>query len=99
MKVWLERHSEFASHLSPTSAVWMSLTERRTGHQDAKAIRRGVLPCVADLQAVIEARSSRHGSGIPNPSCEPRPRIPRGKVRAPSPDFGADPARLHQPQP
>ena len=69
MKVWLERHSEFASHL--TSAVWMSLTERRTGHQDDKAIRRGVLPCVADLQAVIEASSSRHGSGIPNPSFAP----------------------------
>ncbi len=76
----------------------MNLVERWFGHLDSKAIRRGVFLSVADLQAAIEAFLQAWNQN-------PQPFLwtatiesIQEKLTRCRPNFGADPARLHQPQ-
>jgi transposase len=53
VQIWLKRHPRFVIHFVPTSSSWLNLVERWFGYLDQKAIRRGVLRSVADLEAAI----------------------------------------------
>ena len=55
VRAWLKRHPRFVLHFVPTSSSWLNLVERWFGALDDKAIRRGVLGSVEDLQVAIEA--------------------------------------------
>jgi transposase len=55
VKKWLEKHSRFKVHFTPTSSSWLNLVERWFGALTAKEIRRGVFESVPDLIQTIEA--------------------------------------------
>ncbi len=54
VKAWLEKHSRFILHFTPTSASWLNLVERWFGEITRKKIRRGVFRSVPELVASIE---------------------------------------------
>ena len=93
-----ETSSPVRAHFVPTSSSWMNLVERWFGHLDNKAIRRGVFLSVADLQASIEAFLEGLEQKPQTLRLDRDRRIHSGKTHPLSPDFGADPARLHQSQ-
>ena len=66
VKAWLNRHSRFHLHFTPTSASWINLVERFFGLITGDAIRRGVFHSVADLTTAIEAYLVQHNA-------EPKP--------------------------
>jgi transposase len=51
---WLEKHSRFHLHFTPTSSSWLNLVERWFGEITRKRIRRGVFKSVPDLVEAIE---------------------------------------------
>jgi len=51
---WLEKHSRFVLHFTPTSASWLNLVERWFGEITRKRIRRGVFRSVPELVSAIE---------------------------------------------
>jgi len=60
VRQWLDKHPRFKLHFTPTSASWTNLVERWFRELSDKAIRRGVLTSVADLEAAIEAFLTSH---------------------------------------
>lgn len=54
VKAWLEKHSRFHLHFTPTSSSWLNLVERWFGEITRKRIRRGVFRSVPELVAAIE---------------------------------------------
>jgi transposase len=54
VKKWLEKHSRFHLHFTPTSSSWLNLVERWFREITDKAIRRGVFHSVDELTAAIE---------------------------------------------
>ena len=50
---WLARHPRFVLHFIPTSSSWLNLIERWFAELSEKAVRRGVLHSVRDLQRAI----------------------------------------------
>jgi len=54
VKTWLEKHSRFKLHFTPTSSSWLNLVERWFGEITRKRIRRGVFKSVPELIAAIE---------------------------------------------
>lgn len=50
---WLAANPRFHVHFTPTSGSWLNLVEVWFGIIDRQAIRRGVFPSVADLNAKI----------------------------------------------
>lgn len=55
VKKWLDKHSRFHLHFTPTSSSWLNLVERWFRDLDDKAIRRGIFASVPDLITAIEA--------------------------------------------
>jgi len=55
VKKWLEKHSRFKVHFTPTSSSWLNLVERWFGALTANKIRRGVFESVPELIQTIEA--------------------------------------------
>ena len=53
VKAWLEKHSRFKLHFTPTSASWLNLVERFLAEITSKRIRRGSYTSVGDLEAAI----------------------------------------------
>ena len=51
---WLEKHSRFHLHLTPTSSSWLNLVERWFGEITRKRIRRGVFKSVPELIEAIQ---------------------------------------------
>ena len=98
VRAWLKRHPRFVPHFVPTSSSWMNLVERWFGHLDNKAIRRGVFLSVADLQASIAAFLNAWNQNPQTLRMDRDCRIHSGKAHPLSPNPGADPARLHEPQ-
>ncbi|MCE5294978.1 MAG: IS630 family transposase [Chlamydiales bacterium] len=54
VKAWLEKHTHFILHFTPTSSSWLNLVERWFGEITRKRIRRGVFRSVTELVAAIE---------------------------------------------
>ncbi len=54
VKKWLDKHSRFHLHFTPTSSSWLNLVERWFAEITRKRIRRGVFKSVPELIAVIE---------------------------------------------
>jgi transposase len=54
VKKWLEEHSRFHLHFTPTSSSWVNLIERWFAEITRKRIRRGVFKSVPDLIAAID---------------------------------------------
>src|SRR6516165_2298599 len=52
---WLDKHSRFDLHFTPTSSSWLNLVERWFRELTDKALRRGAFHSVPDLIAKIEA--------------------------------------------
>ena len=53
VKAWLEKHTRFHVHFTPTSGSWLNLVEVWFGIIDKQAIRRGIFTSVKDLNAKI----------------------------------------------
>jgi transposase len=54
VKKWLEKHTRFHLHFTPTSSSWANLIERWFAEITRKRIRRGVFKSVPDLIAAID---------------------------------------------
>ena len=54
VKAWLDKHSRFDLHFTPTSSSWLNLVERWFRELTDKAIRRGVFGSVPALITAIE---------------------------------------------
>ena len=54
VKKWLEKHTRFHLHFTPTSSSWVNLIERWFAEITRKRIRRGVFKSVPDLIAAID---------------------------------------------
>jgi transposase len=54
VSAWLEKHTRFQLHFTPTSSSWLNLVERWFGEITRKRIRRGVFHSVPELVAAIE---------------------------------------------
>ena len=54
VKAWLEKHTRFHLHFTPTSSSWLNLVERWFRDLDDQAIRRGVFGSIPSLIAAIE---------------------------------------------
>ena len=52
---WLDKHSRFDLHFTPTSSSWLNLVERWFRELTDKALRRGAFHSLPDLIAKIEA--------------------------------------------
>ena len=50
---WLARHPRFVLHFIPTSSSWLNLIERWFAELSQKAVRRGAVHSVRDLQRAI----------------------------------------------
>lgn len=50
---WLERHSRFVFHFTPTSASWLNAVEGFFAKLSRRRLKRGVFCSVVDLQAAI----------------------------------------------
>jgi transposase len=59
---WLERHSRFHLHFTPTSSSWTNLVERWFRELTEKAIRRASFANVPDLIAAIENYLRSHNA-------------------------------------
>jgi len=68
VKRWLEKHSRFVLHFTPTSASWTNLVERWFRELTDKAIRRGSFVSVPDLVTSIETYLQKYNT-------EPKPFI------------------------
>lgn len=55
VKAWLDKHSRFKLHFTPTSASWLNLVERLFAEITRQRIRRGVFTSVDELKAAIDA--------------------------------------------
>lgn len=53
VKSWLQRHSRFHFHFTPTSSSWLNLVERWFGEITRKRIRRGVFRSIKELTRAI----------------------------------------------
>ena len=53
VKAWLEKHSRFHLHFTPTSASWVNRVERFFRDITEERIRRGVFRSVDDLETAI----------------------------------------------
>ena len=53
VRAWLEKHSRFKLHFTPTSASWLNMVERFFAEITSKRIRRGSYSSVNDLKAAI----------------------------------------------
>ena len=60
VKAWLEKHSRFKLHFTPTSASWLNLVERFFAEITSKRIRRGSYTSVDDLEAAIYHYLAQH---------------------------------------
>jgi transposase len=65
VKAWLEKHSRFKLHFTPTSASWMNLVERFFAEITAKRIRRGSYTSVDDLEDAIHDYLLQHNANKP----------------------------------
>jgi transposase len=54
VKAWLEKHSRFTLHFTPTSSSWLNLVERWFRDLTEKRIRRGSFESVPELMSAIE---------------------------------------------
>ena len=53
VKAWLEKHTRFRLHFTPTSASWLNLVERFFAEITTRRIRRGSYSSVDDLETAI----------------------------------------------
>ena len=53
MRRWLERHSRFHMHFTPTSSSWLNLVERFFGELTQDVIREGSFGSVKELAGDI----------------------------------------------
>ncbi|HWN12203.1 MAG TPA: IS630 family transposase [Pyrinomonadaceae bacterium] len=60
VKTWLERHSRFKVHFTPTSASWLNMVERFFRDLTHRRLRRGVFRSVGDLIAAIHEYLAHH---------------------------------------
>jgi len=54
VKAWLEKHTRFVLHFTPTSSSWLNLVERWFGEITRKRIRRGIFKSVHELITAID---------------------------------------------
>jgi transposase len=66
VKAWLEKHSRFNLHFTPTSSSWVNLVERFFRDITEEQIRRGVFRSVDELKAAIMAYLD-HRNANPKP--------------------------------
>ena len=62
VRAWLERHSRFHFHFTPTSASWLNQVERFFGLITQQRIRRGVFTSVPQLEAAIHHYLKHHNA-------------------------------------
>jgi transposase len=60
VKRWLERHSRFHLHFTPTSGSWLNMVERFFAEITRKRIRRGVFKSVDELKQAIMDYLDKH---------------------------------------
>ena len=60
VKEWLEKHSRFHIHFTPTSASWLNRVERFFRSISTDCLKRGVFRSVPDLIAAIEEYIAMH---------------------------------------
>jgi transposase len=53
VRAWLERHSRFHFHFTPTSASWLNAVEGFFAKLTRQRLKRGVFKGIVDLQAAI----------------------------------------------
>jgi transposase len=71
VKRWLERHSRFHLHFTPTSGSWLNMVERFFAEITRKRIRRGVFKSVDELEQAIMDYLDKHNDQ-PSPTAGPR---------------------------
>lgn len=62
VKEWLEKHTRFHMHFTPTSSSWLNLVERWFGEITDKRIRRGVFKSEQDLIDAITDYIEKHNA-------------------------------------
>ncbi len=60
VKAWLQRHSRFHVHFTPTSASWLNMIERFFRDITTKRLRRGVFRSVPELIKAIKEYIAVH---------------------------------------
>ena len=75
VKAWLERHSRFQLHFTPTSSSWLNLVERWFRELTEKCIRRGNFGSVPTLIQAIEEYLSASND-------QPKPFVWKASVEA-----------------
>jgi transposase len=60
VKTWLEKHSRFVMHFTPTSASWLNMVERFFRDITTERLRRGVFASVPELVAAINEYIGHH---------------------------------------
>jgi transposase len=68
VRTWLDKHSRFHLHFTPTSSSWLNLVERWFRELTDKALRRGVFHSVPDLVDSIKEYIDAHND-------DPRPYV------------------------
>ena len=70
VKRWLERHSRFHLHFTPTSGSWLNMAERFFAEITRKRIRRGVFKSVDELkQAIMDYLDKHNDQPKPKSDC------------------------------
>ncbi len=67
VRTWLEAHSRFQLHFTPTSASWMNAVETWFSALERRAIYRGVFSSVTELKKAIRAYVAAHNKHYAKP--------------------------------
>jgi transposase len=63
---WMEKHTRFHVHFTPTSSSWLNMVERFFGDLTEKRVRRGVFKSVDELtQAIYDFIDHHNGNPTP----------------------------------
>ena len=62
VQAWLDKHSRFVMHFTPTSASWLNMVERFFRDISEKRIKRDSFTSVAELELAIELYIANHNA-------------------------------------
>ncbi len=62
VQAWLEKHSRFHMHFTPTSASWLNMVERFFRDISENRLRRGVFTSVPELVTAIDEYIAHHNT-------------------------------------
>lgn len=79
VRAWLDRHTRFVFHFTPTSSSWLNAVEGFCAKLARRRLKRGGFHSLVDLQATINrfvAKTNKNPKPLPGPPIQTRSLLP-----------------------